>query len=112
MRNLSEGRGELLMETLRVKTGRRTQLVDVTGLVERAVKASGVVSGVCYVYVPHTTAGVAGNETADPGAAWDLDRGLGRLGPHAGAYRDSEGDPGSRARVLVVRALPGIFVWQ
>src|SRR5712692_9893610 len=60
MLDLSEGRGELSMETLRVKTGRRTQLMDVTGLVERAVKASGVVSGICYVYVPHTTAVMVG----------------------------------------------------
>src|SRR6266852_24077 len=60
MLDLSEGGRELSMETLRVKTGRRTQLVDVTGLVERAVKASGVVSGGCYVYVPHTKAGMGG----------------------------------------------------
>ena len=54
------------METLRVKTRRRTQLVDITELVERAVGESGAGSGVCYVYVPHTTAGVMINEHADP----------------------------------------------
>ena len=53
------------MEVLRVKTGRRTQLVDVTEQVERAVAAAGVVSGVCYLYVPHTTAGVMINEHFD-----------------------------------------------
>jgi thiamine phosphate synthase YjbQ (UPF0047 family) len=45
------------MEVLRIKTGRRTQLVDVTEEVKQVVAASGVVSGVCYLYVPHTTAG-------------------------------------------------------
>src|SRR5260221_11496869 len=61
------------METLRVKTGRRTQLVDVTAAVERVVTESGVVSGVCYVYVPHTTAGVGviDDSGADVGAGFE-----------------------------------------
>jgi thiamine phosphate synthase YjbQ (UPF0047 family) len=42
------------METLRVKTTRRTQLLDVTQAVERTVAQSGVVTGTCYVYVPNT----------------------------------------------------------
>ena len=90
------------METLRVKTGRRTQLVDVTGLVERVVKASGAVSGVCYVYVPHTTAGVAINEHADPDVASDLEGIFDRLVPHSGPYRHSEGNTDSHAKAVMV----------
>jgi len=58
---------------LRVKTARRTQLVDVTEEVERAVGKVGISSGVCYVYVPHTTAGVTVNEHFDPDVATDLE---------------------------------------
>jgi len=61
------------METLRVRTERRTQLVDVTQDVQRAVGRSGVMEGVCYVYVPHTTAAVMINEHADPDVATDLE---------------------------------------
>src|SRR5260370_36862764 len=110
MLDLSEGRGELSMETLRVKTGRRTQLVDVTGLVERAVKASGVVSGICYVYVPHTTAGVAINEHADPDVATDLEGVFDRLVPHAGPYRHGEGNTDSHAKAVMVGGSQEIFV--
>ena len=81
------------METLRVKTDRRTQLVDVTREVERAVAASGVASGVCHVYVPHTTAAVMINEHADPDVATDLKDVFDRLVPHKGPYRHSEGTP-------------------
>ncbi len=98
------------METLRVKTGRRTQLVDVTGLVERAVKAWGVVSGICYVYVPHTTAGVAINEHADPDVASDLEGVFDRLVPHVGPYRHSEGNTDSHAKAVMVGASQVIFV--
>ena len=98
------------METLRVKTERRTQLVDVTGLVERAVKAAGVVSGICYVYVPHTTAGVVINEHADPDVALDLEGVFDQLVPHSGPYRHSEGNTDSHAKAVMVGASQVIFV--
>jgi secondary thiamine-phosphate synthase enzyme len=98
------------METLRVKTGRRTQLVDVTAAVERVVAESGVVRGVCYVYVPHTTAGVAINEHADPDVATDLEGVFDRLVPHSGPYRHSEGNTDSHAKAVMVGASQVIFV--
>ena len=98
------------MEALRVKTGRRTQFVDVTAAVERVVREAGVVSGVCYVYVPHTTAGVAINEHADPDVATDLEGVFDRLVPHAGSYRHSEGNTDSHAKAVMVGASQVIFV--
>ena len=98
------------METLRVKTDRLTQLVDVTREVERAVAASGVASGVCYVYVPHTTAAVMINEHADPDVATDLEGVFDRLVPHKGQYRHSEGNSDSHAKAVMVGASQMIFV--
>src|ERR1700687_4002037 len=98
------------METLRVKTDRRTQLVDVTREVERAVAASGVASGVCYVYVPHTTAAVMINEHADPDVATDLEGVFDRLVTHKGLYRHSEGNSDSHAKAMMVGASQIIFV--
>jgi secondary thiamine-phosphate synthase enzyme len=98
------------MQTLRVKTGRRTQLIDVTAAVERVVKESGVASGVCYVYVPHTTAAVTINEHADPDVASDLEGVFDRLVPHAGPYRHSEGNTDSHAKAVIVGASKVVFV--
>jgi len=98
------------METLRVKTKRRTQLVDVTIEVEHVVEASGVDSGVCYVYVPHTTAAVTINEHADPDVATDLEGVFDRLVPHAGPYRHAEGNTDSHAKAVMVGASQVIFV--
>jgi secondary thiamine-phosphate synthase enzyme len=98
------------METLRVKTDRRTQLVDVTREVERLVAASGVASGVCHVYVPHTTAAVMINEHADPDVATDLEDVFDRLVPHKGPYRHSEGNSDSHAKAVIVGASQTIFV--
>ena len=98
------------METLRVKTGRRTQLVDVTEEVARVVKMSRVKSGVCYVYVPHTTAGVAINEHADPDVATDLEGVFDRLIPYSGPYRHSEGNSDSHAKGVLAGTSQVIFV--
>jgi secondary thiamine-phosphate synthase enzyme len=98
------------MEALRVKTGRRTQLVDVTEEVKRVVAASGVVSGVCYLYVPHTTAGVAINEHFDPDVATDLEGLFERLVPRSGPYRHAEGNSDSHAKAVLTGTSQTIFV--
>jgi secondary thiamine-phosphate synthase enzyme len=103
-------RGELAMEALRVKTERRTQLVDVTDLVRRAVERAGAESGVCYVYVPHTTAGLMINEHFDPDVATDLEGVFDRLVPREGKYRHAEGNSDSHAKAALVGTSQMIFV--
>jgi secondary thiamine-phosphate synthase enzyme len=98
------------MEMVRVKTDRRTQLVDVTAQVQRIVAESRVASGVCYIYVPHTTAAVVINEHADPDAARDLEGVFDRLVPQKGPYRHSEGNTDSHAKAALVGASQMIFV--
>jgi secondary thiamine-phosphate synthase enzyme len=98
------------MEIVRVKTKRRTQLVEVTAEVERLVAESGVMEGVCYVYVPHTTAAVTINEHADPDVASDLEGVFDRLVSHSGPYRHAEGNTDSHAKAVVVGASQVIFV--
>jgi len=100
------------MEALRVKTARRTQLVDVTEQVQRAVAAARVVSGVCYLYVPHTTAGVMINEHFDPDVATDLEGVFERLVPRSGPYRHSEGNSDSHAKAALTGASQTILVEQ
>lgn len=98
------------MDVVRVKTDRRTQLVDVTSIVERAVEKAGVASGVCYVYVPHTTAGVMINEHFDPDVATDLEGVFDRLVPKSGPYRHGEGNSDSHAKAALVGTSQLIFV--
>ena len=98
------------MEVLKVRTDRRTQLVDVTEMVRRAVGKSGAAAGICYVYVPHTTAGVMINEHFDPDVAADLEGVFDRLVPRAGAYRHAEGNSDSHAKAALVGTSQMILV--
>jgi len=98
------------MQMLRVKTNRRTQLVDVTQEIEQVVAESGTKEGVCYVYIPHTTAAVMINEHADPDVASDLEGVFDRLVPHKRPYRHAEGNTDSHAKVIMVGASQVIFI--
>jgi len=75
-----------------LKTSRREEFVDITGLVARAVAASGVSSGAALVFCPHTTAAVTINENADPDVVADLTRGLADLAPRDAGWRHAEGN--------------------
>jgi secondary thiamine-phosphate synthase enzyme len=55
-----------------IATERRTQLIDITGLVHEALE--GRSGSAVLVYVPHTTAGVTINEKIDPALVADLER--------------------------------------
>lgn len=98
------------MQTIIVKTDRRTQLVDVTAQVQRVVSASKIVHGTCHLYVPHTTAAIAINECADPDVARDVEGALERLVPHTGPYRHSEGNADSHIKSVLVGASQVVFV--
>jgi secondary thiamine-phosphate synthase enzyme len=98
------------IESFRVRTDRRTQLVDVTREVQSVVAASGVQQGTCYVYVPHTTAGVTINEHADPDVASDVEGIMDRLVPNRGPYRHAEGNSDAHAKTILTGTSQIIFI--
>jgi secondary thiamine-phosphate synthase enzyme len=63
------------VQEISLRTDRRTQLVNITRLVQDAL-ADADGARAALVYVPHTTAGVTINEGADPAVAQDLESAL------------------------------------
>ncbi|MBM3307387.1 MAG: YjbQ family protein [Candidatus Eisenbacteria bacterium] len=78
--------------TITLRTPSRTALVDITRDVERAVAEMGLEHGAVVVYVPHTTAAVTINESADSDVASDIERALSRLVPASRDYGHTEGN--------------------
>ncbi|GAC1662741.1 MAG: secondary thiamine-phosphate synthase enzyme YjbQ [Candidatus Acidiferrum sp.] len=99
-----------MTEVLRVKTQRRTQLVDVTEQVQTIVTQSGVANGFCYLYVGHTTAAVTINEHADPDVASDVEAAFDRLIPARGPYKHSEGNSDSHIKAILVGTSQTMFI--
>ena len=80
------------MEQIRIRTRSAQCLEDVTEQVADAVRQSGVVEGVCHLFVPHTTAGLVINENADPDVGRDLLEKLEALVPSDASYHHLEGN--------------------
>jgi secondary thiamine-phosphate synthase enzyme len=89
---------------LTIKTKAQTDLVDITSDVRKAVNASDITDGLCMVYVPHTTAAVTINESADPSVATDILSILNKISPWDGGYRHLEGNSAAHIKSTLVGA--------
>ena len=91
-----------MFKKIEVQTRGKVDLVDITAEVQKAVEAQAINEGICFLYCPHTTAGIVLNENWDPTVERDLAMVLDRMIPEDLAYRHSEGNsPGHIKSVLV-----------
>ena len=81
-----------MLKTLRVQTSSQTEMVDVTGQVQKELSRSGVEEGRLTLYVPHTTAAITINEGADPAVKADILMVLNQIVPWKANYRHMEGN--------------------
>ncbi len=90
-----------MMHVLEIKSTRREQFIDVTPEVNSFLAKSGVTEGICLLYVPHTTAGLAVNEGADPAVVDDILAQLSKLVPLENDYRHMEGNSAAHIKSLI-----------
>lgn len=98
------------MDAISVNTTSRNQMIDVTAHVRAAVRKSGVKSGVCLVFVPHTTAAVTINENADGTVRSDILAGLERIAPANAGYAHAEGNSDAHIKSTLVGCQLSVFV--
>jgi len=89
---------------LTVKTRSRTELIDITSDVSQLVRKSGIEAGLCLLYVPHTTAAVTINESADPSVKSDILMILNQIVPWEAKYRHMEGNSPAHVKSTMVGA--------
>ena len=90
------------METIDIKTSARVEFRDITAKVRDIVAASGIENGVCYIFVPHTTAGITVNEHADPDVVADIAAQLDAMVPQHNKYRHREGNSPAHIKAVLV----------
>lgn len=109
------------MRTFTVKTAKREQLVDITAEVMEIISKSRVNSGICVLYVPHTTAAITINENADPSVRVDIEETLSKLVPYGKGYRHLEGNADSHIKstlvapsitLIIENGRPVLGTWQ
>ena len=85
-----------------VKTSSREELVNITPLLEKALKKAGIRNGACLVHVPHTTAAVTINENADPDVPRDIIMGLKKLVPASWPFAHAEGNSDAHLKASLI----------
>jgi secondary thiamine-phosphate synthase enzyme len=101
------------MEQIRVRTERRTQLLDITAAVQAALDGTSATNGAgaALVFVPHTTAGVTINEHADPAVARDFEAALERMvGDDWGWQHIEEGEENAPSHIRASLMGPQVLV--
>jgi len=93
-----------------VRTRGRVDFQDITGTVSETIKSSGMQSGICHIFVPHTTAGVTINEHADPSVVEDIMAQLDKMVPQHGGYRHLEGNSPAHIKASLVGSSQTLFV--
>jgi secondary thiamine-phosphate synthase enzyme len=110
-----------MIRTINVSSKSRNEFIDVTAEVVRTVKQSGIRDGVCYIFVPHTTAGITINEGADPSVKRDILAALAKVFPPDGDYTHAEGNSdahikafltGSTAVTIIENGKLTLGTWQ
>jgi secondary thiamine-phosphate synthase enzyme len=91
-----------MISRISVFTRSREALEEITHRVSEAVRRSGVDDGMCYLFVPHTTAGVVINENADPSVARDILSQFEAMVPGKGRYQHLEGNSPAHIKASMV----------
>lgn len=98
------------MDKLDIKTKSKVEFQEITPRVREVVQASGVKSGICYVFVPHTTAGVMVNEHADPSVVEDIAAQLDKIVPQHQDYRHLEGNSPAHIKATIIGDSETLFI--
>ncbi|MGA7145071.1 MAG: secondary thiamine-phosphate synthase enzyme YjbQ [Desulfobacterales bacterium] len=85
-----------------VKSKSRTELIDITSTIQDLVADSRIGRGLCMLYVPHTTAAITINESADPSVKDDILMVINTIVPWKAGYRHMEGNSPAHVKSTLV----------
>ncbi len=79
-------------KVISLRSSCKEEAIDITDLVNQVIKGSGIKEGICFLFVPHTTAALFVNEGYDPSVVKDILSSLSKLVPAEGNYAHLEGN--------------------
>jgi len=87
-----------------LRTETRTEMLDVTARIEERLHREGFEEGFCFLYVPHTTAAITINESADPAVKADILTVLSQMVPWEADYQHREGNSSAHVKASLMGA--------
>jgi len=101
----------MAFKTITVKTEGKQLFLDITKQIRQIVRESGIKSGICHVFIPHTTAAVTINENADPNVREDILNCLEKIAPSTGDfYLHPEGNAHAHIKAGLMGSGTSVFV--
>ncbi len=82
-----------------ISTSREEELIDITAEIKRIVRHSNIREGIIHIFIPHATAGIILNESADPNIKIDFLNALARAIPKRANYLHDEIDRNASAHL-------------
>ena len=98
------------MRVIEVNTKVKQDLIDITSLVQQEISSLGIKNGICFIYVPHTTAGVTINENADPSVKEDILMAMNKIIPDSFPYRHSEGNSPAHVKASLIGSSVSVVI--
>ncbi|WDV48232.1 secondary thiamine-phosphate synthase enzyme YjbQ [Clostridiaceae bacterium M8S5] len=89
-------------KTLKIKTNKRDEMVDITNMVQRVIEEANIKNGLCTIFIPHTTAGITINENADPDVKRDMIMELNKIVPFVDGYQHIEGNSAAHIKSSIL----------
>jgi secondary thiamine-phosphate synthase enzyme len=99
-----------MVRYINVRSRSRIEFIDITEMVQDVVKEAAIEKGICYLYVPHTTAGITINEGADPSVQRDIQNTLSRIIPHELNYAHREGNADAHIKSTLVGTSVNVII--
>lgn len=87
-----------------VKSSKRNEMIDITFKVNETIRTSGKTDGMCFIFVPHTTAAVTINENADDDVKKDILDTLSHVFPQDSTHAHMEGNSDAHIKSTLVGA--------
>lgn len=109
------------MELMNIKTFQRVEFIDITNEVNNLVKKSEILEGICFLFVPHTSAGITINENSDPAVKNDMRLKINKMIPYKEEYSHNEGNSdahiksslfGSSLNLIISSGKLALGMWQ
>ena len=101
-----------MLKRIPIKTNTQTQILDITIHVQKVVDESKISEGICYLFVPHTTAGITINENADPSVKSDILKELNKVIPFKDNYTHNEGNSAAHIKASLMGFSESIMVYK
>jgi secondary thiamine-phosphate synthase enzyme len=98
------------MKILEVKTSKKIEFIDITNHIDKILKEENIKNGICYLFIPHTTAGITINENADPSVKEDIINMLNKIVPENWNYEHLEGNSPAHIKSSLIGHGEVIFI--